>query len=76
MLDEIESLKKNHAWEIVSRPNSQRVIYCKWIFKVNEGVSNKNPVRFKASLVAKGFIHVEGVDYNEIFFSYSQVYYY
>ena len=53
----------------MSRPESQRIVDCKWIFKVKEGVSNKDPVRFKARLVAKGFTQVEGVDYNEIFFS-------
>ena len=40
---------------------------CKWIYKVKEGLTSSEPVRFKARLVAKGFTQVEGIDYNEIF---------
>lgn len=40
---------------------------CKWIFKVKEGLTSSEPVRFKARLVAKRFTQVEGINYNEIF---------
>ena len=40
---------------------------CKWIFKLNEGVSGGEPVRYEAKLVAKGFIQKEEIDFNEVF---------
>ena len=67
MTEEIKSLHDNKTWILVSKPSNQRVIDCKWIFKVKEGLTSSEPVRFKARLVAKGFTQVEGVDYNEIF---------
>lgn len=36
MLEEMELPSKNHTWELVPRPNSQRVIDCKWIYKDKE----------------------------------------
>ena len=76
MYEEIESLHQNKTWILVPRPQTQKIVGCKWIFKVKEGLSNSEPVRFKARLVAKGFTQVENIDYNEIFFSNSQIHNY
>ena len=54
------------AWDLVPRPKSQRVVDCKWIYKVKEGVSNKDLIRFKARLVAKDFTYVEGVKFYSV----------
>lgn len=43
------------------------VVGSKWIFKKKEEVPGVQKTRYKAKLVAKGFIQVKGVDYNEIF---------
>ncbi|KAH9678731.1 hypothetical protein KPL71_025836 [Citrus sinensis] len=43
------------------------LVGCKWIFKLNEGVSGGEPVRYEAKLVAKGFIQKEEIDFNEVF---------
>ena len=67
MSEEMQSLYENNTWILVPKPKDQRVIDCKWIFKVKEGLTSSEPVRFKARLVAKGFTQVEGIDYNEIF---------
>jgi hypothetical protein len=37
--DEIESLQKNHSWELSRRPSGKKVVTCKWLFKKNEGLS-------------------------------------
>ena len=67
MKEEMQSLHDNQTWTLVPSPKNQRIVDCKWIFKVKEGMTSTEPVRFKARLVAKGFTQVEGVDYNEIF---------
>ena len=55
MSEEMQSLYKNNTWVLVPKPKDQRVIDCKWIFKVKEGLTSSEPVKFKARLVAKGF---------------------
>ena len=40
------------------------------------GLSKKDNEQHKASLVSKGYAQKEGIDYNEIFFFYSQAYIY
>ncbi|KAL5546855.1 hypothetical protein UlMin_006542 [Ulmus minor] len=63
MEKEMHSLMKNNTWEFVSKPNKHRVVDCKWIFKIKEGNSPGDKVRYKARLVAKGFTQREGIDY-------------
>ena len=38
MKEEKVSLDKNHTWDIVERPLRQKVIGCKWIHKLKEGI--------------------------------------
>ena len=67
MDEEIESLIKNKTWKLIVRPEKRKTVSCKWIFKVKEGVSDAEPSRFKAWLVARGFTERERIDFNEIF---------
>ncbi|KAL0367337.1 UNVERIFIED_CONTAM: Retrovirus-related Pol polyprotein from transposon TNT 1-94 [Sesamum radiatum] len=52
MNEEMESLRKNNTWILVSKPKNASVIDCKWLFKIKQ--ENKT-TRYKARLVAKGF---------------------
>ena len=65
MEEEIESLWKNHTWDLVPLPTDKRAIGCKWIYKVKDG-GNGNLI-YKARPVAKGYVQKKGVEYHDIF---------
>ena len=67
MDDEMENLKKNKTWVLVERPDNQRLVGFKWIFKRKDGVPGIEGTRYKARIVAKGFTQHEGIDYTEIY---------
>ncbi|KAL6328338.1 hypothetical protein AAG906_034481 [Vitis piasezkii] len=58
---EMDSLRKNETWELVTKPKDQKVV------KRKQGTLGNEAPRYKARLVAKGFSQKEGVDHNEIF---------
>ena len=58
---ELDSLHKRKVYELVDPLTSQKVIKNQWVFNI------KSDGRKQASLVAKGFSQVEGIDYDEIF---------
>ena len=67
MGDEMESHEKNHTWDLVTLPPGRRVVTCKWIYKIKDGASPIEGVKYKSRVVVRGFSQREGVDYNEIF---------
>lgn len=67
MKEEKNSLDKNHTWDIVEWPLGHRIVGCKWILKLKDGIPGVEPPRYKSRLVARGYTQVERVDYNEIF---------
>jgi hypothetical protein len=66
MEEEMESLRKNGTWDLVTLPDGRRTIGSKWVFKrkTNEIGCVKN---FKARLVAKVYLQVKGDDFGDIF---------
>lgn len=65
MEQELESFKKNDAWELVDKPSDSTIVQSKWVFKKKyDSVGN---VRYRARLVAKGFSQKAGIDYHETF---------
>src|SRR5713226_1564734 len=58
---EMDALLKNDTWELVNLPPGRKAIKSKWVFKL------KADGCFRARLVAKGFMQIPGIDYDETF---------
>lgn len=43
MDDEMQLLIKNHTWDLILRPTKKKVVGCKWIYKIKEGISRVEP---------------------------------
>jgi hypothetical protein len=67
MHEEMESLEKNDTWELVWLPHGKKEVKCKWIFKRKEGMTPKEPSRYKSRLVAKGFSQIPGIGYTDVY---------
>jgi hypothetical protein len=62
--DELKSLNENKTWIVVQKPNDVKVLSTKWLFKIKEDEYSM-PFKYKARLVARGFLQKWSVDYNE-----------
>ena len=67
MVEEMDSLEKNEAWQLVQLPARRKYIGIKWLFKKKLNAEGKVD-KYKARLVAKGYSQVEGIDFGEIFY--------
>ncbi len=66
MVDEMASLHKNEAWDMVEFPVGRKPIGSKWVFKKKTNVEGKLE-KYKAWLVANGSSQVSGIDFGDIF---------
>jgi hypothetical protein len=66
MAKEIAVLERTGTWDLVPYPPRVRPITCKWVYKVKTR-SDGSLERYKARLVARGFQHEHGRDYDETF---------
>jgi hypothetical protein len=66
MQEEHDSLVVNNTWSLVPLPKGKNPISCKWVFKIKHGIDGEVE-RYKARLMARGFIQTFGVDYNKTF---------
>jgi hypothetical protein len=66
MVEEMDSLDKNEAWDIVELPTGRKYVGSKWLFKKKFNAEGKVE-KYKARLVEKGYSQVEGIDFGEIF---------
>ena len=58
---ELESLLKQDVYNLIDPPPGRGIIKNQWVF------NQKTDGRKRARLVAKGFLQVEGIDYEDIF---------
>jgi hypothetical protein len=66
MDEEMTSLYKNEAWDLVELLNGRNPIGRKWVFKKKLNAEGKVE-KYKDRLVAKGYSQVEGIYFGEIF---------
>jgi hypothetical protein len=62
MHEELGNFERNQVWELVYPPPGCKPIGTKWVWKNKEGEKGE-VVRNKSRLVAQGFCHKEGIDY-------------
>lgn len=63
----MQSMWKNHMWNLIDMPKDQKAIGYKWVFKRKARVSGSEYPMFKARLVVKDYSQKEEIDYHEIF---------
>lgn len=63
MEEELQSIENNKTWSIVDLPPGRKPIGSKWLFKIKRD-SDGSISRYKARLVAQGFSHKYGIDYD------------
>ncbi|XP_058725599.1 uncharacterized mitochondrial protein AtMg00820-like [Vicia villosa] len=66
MDSELEALNKNRTWTIVDFPSNVKPIGNKWAFMVNHRGDGTIEM-YKARLFAKGFNHIDGLDFFDTF---------
>ena len=66
MVEEMDALDKNEAWDIAELPAGRKFVGSKWLFKKKFNAQGKVE-KYKARLVGKGYSQVEGIDFGEIF---------
>jgi len=60
--DEVNSLIKNHTWDLIPRPQNRQIVTNKFAFKHKKD-ERTIIVKLKARLVARGFSQIYGVNY-------------
>lgn len=62
--DEMESLIHNQTWKVVPKPEGAKLLGTRWVFRKKD---SPDGVKFKARLVAQGFLQKAGVDFQETY---------
>ena len=70
MEDETKSMNANKVWDLKIIPKGGKTVGCKWVYRTKLG-SQGNIEKYKARLMAKGYMQRERIDYNETFSSVS-----
>lgn len=66
MAAEFKALQDNNTWILVPNTGDQKLISCKWVFRVKTKADGSLD-KLKARLVARGFEQLAGVDFMETF---------
>ena len=71
MKEELRAIEKNNTWELVERTN-KKPIDVKWIYKVKRRPYGEI-AKYKARLVARGFLQQPGIDFAEVYAPVSRI---
>ena len=66
MRSELDNIKNHKVWSLVDRPRHKKPISVRWVYRYKPH-KEKEEERFRARLVARGFLQRPGQDYHEIF---------
>lgn len=66
MADELQSHLQNGTWDLVHLPEGRKPVGCRWVYKIKENAAGEI-IKYKARLVAQGFLQTYGEDYDEVF---------
>ncbi|GJS37285.1 retrovirus-related pol polyprotein from transposon TNT 1-94 [Tanacetum coccineum] len=66
MQEELHQFNRLKVWELVNKPFGKIVIKLKWLWK-NKKDEDNTVISNKVRLVAKGYTHEEGIDFEESF---------
>ena len=64
--EELETLCLAGTWELAEAPVRLNIVSSKWVFRVKKDAAG-NVIRYKACLIAQGFLQVPGVNYFDTF---------
>ena len=64
--DELFSIEKNKTWILVDLPKGFKSIGLKWVFKIKRNADGSIS-KYKACLVAKGYVQRHRIDYDDVF---------
>ena len=70
--NELDSIMSNHVLELVDFPSGTKPIGCKWIFKRKLKI-DRSIDKYKAKLVAKGFVQNKDIDYFDTYALITQI---
>ncbi|GKA57424.1 retrovirus-related pol polyprotein from transposon TNT 1-94 [Tanacetum coccineum] len=66
--EEMDSLRKNKTWELVDHPAGQKLVSCKWQFKIKEGIEVRHTsIRVILALTACKDYKLEQLDVKTVF---------
>lgn len=66
MQNEVEAIEKNGTWTLTELPPGHKPIGLRWVYKVKKDHEGKI-LKYKARIVAKGYVQRQGIDYDEVF---------
>ncbi|WJX45884.1 hypothetical protein P8452_32732 [Trifolium repens] len=66
MNEELRSIEKNNTWDLYDLPSDKKAIDVKWVYKAKQNPEGKI-IKYKARLIAKGFLQKQGLNYDEVF---------